>query len=131
MATRAVFVLKDDGLRQSTIYSEQKGNGSVVVLGSITGLTEDEHGFHVHLFGDNIQGCTSSGPHFNPLSKTHHGPKNQERHVGNLGSVAAGKDGVANVSVEDSLIVLSGDHSIIGHTMVVHEEPDDFGQRWK
>lgn len=45
--------------------------------------------------------------------------------------MAAGKDGVANISVEESLIVLSGDlrvHSIIGHTMVVHEEPDDLGK---
>lgn len=41
------------------------------------------------------------------------------RHVGDLGNVTAGKDGVATVSLEDSLIALSGDHSIIGRTMVV------------
>lgn len=41
------------------------------------------------------------------------------RHVGDLGNVIAGKDGVANVFIEDDLIALSGEHSIIGRTMVV------------
>lgn len=39
--------------------------------------------------------------------------------MGDLGNVTAGKDGVANVSIEDRVISLSGDHSVIGRTMVV------------
>lgn len=41
------------------------------------------------------------------------------RHVGDLGNVTAGKDGIAHVYIEDPVIALSGDHSIIGRTMVV------------
>uniref|UniRef100_A0A4W2H6K6 Superoxide dismutase [Cu-Zn] n=3 Tax=Bos TaxID=9903 RepID=A0A4W2H6K6_BOBOX len=127
MATKAVCVLKGDGPVQGTIHFEAKGD-TVVVTGSITGLTEGDHGFHVHQFGDNTQGCTSAGPHFNPLSKKHGGPKDEERHVGDLGNVTADKNGVAFVDIVDPLISLSGEYSIIGRTMVVHEKPDDLGR---
>lgn len=33
--------------------------------------------------------------------------------------MTAGKDGVANVAIEDPMISLTGEHSVIGRTMVV------------
>ena len=51
----------------------------------------------------------------------------EERHVGDLGNVNAGEDGVANFELEDHLIHLSGEFSVIGRSFVVHADEDDLG----
>ncbi|XP_033329580.1 superoxide dismutase 1 [Megalopta genalis] len=124
---KAVCVLQ--GEVKGTLFFEQADSSSAVkVTGSVNGLHKGLHGFHIHEFGDNTNGCTSAGPHFNPLGKDHGGPQSDTRHVGDLGNVEAGADGVANVNITDKIIQLQGEHSIIGRTLVVHADPDDLGK---
>jgi Cu-Zn family superoxide dismutase len=51
-----------------------------------------------------------------------------ERHVGDLGNIAADSSGVANFSFSDSRISLDGINNIIGRALVVHNGTDDLGR---
>lgn len=126
---KAVCVFKGEAGVSGTVFFQQEGD-SVKLTGELTGLGEGLHGFHVHEFGDNTNGCVSAGPHFN-LDKCEHGaPEDGKgaRHTGDLGNVTAGGDGVAKIDISDSFISLSGANSIIGRTMVIHADQDDLGK---
>ncbi|KAG0168917.1 hypothetical protein DFQ28_007362 [Apophysomyces sp. BC1034] len=126
---KAVAVLRGDPSVSGTVtFSQASENGPVSVNANLSGLKAGNHGFHVHEFGDNTNGCTSAGAHFNPKNKTHGGPTDEERHVGDLGNIKAGSDGKATLELKDSIIQLQGPHSIVGRTIVVHADEDDLGR---
>ncbi|PRQ45917.1 putative superoxide dismutase [Rosa chinensis] len=115
-------------LLRGALQFVQGPQGPTHVRGKISGLSPGLHGFHIHALGDTSNGCNSTGPHFNPLNKAHGAPSDKDRHAGDLGNVTAGPDGVAEVSVDDWQIPLSGPHSILGRAVVVHADPDDLGK---
>ncbi|KAK9767636.1 hypothetical protein K7432_002402 [Basidiobolus ranarum] len=126
---KAVAVLRGDSSVQGTVYFTQENeNSPVKVEATLTGLAPGKHGFHIHEFGDNTNGCTSAGGHYNPFAQTHGAPGDEVRHAGDLGNIVASEDGQATLSVTDSLLKLTGPHSIIGRTVVVHEGEDDLGK---
>ncbi|XP_050947742.1 superoxide dismutase [Cu-Zn], chloroplastic isoform X4 [Cucumis melo] len=94
----------------------------------ITGLTPGPHGFHLHEFGDTTNGCISTGAHFNPNKLTHGAPEDEIRHAGDLGNIIANADGVAEATIVDNQIPLSGPNSVVGRAFVVHELADDLGK---
>merc|ERR1712212_1425958 len=128
MAGKAVCVLKSEKVN-GVVNFIQDGD-AVKISGEIKGLAPGQHGFHVHQFGDNTDGCTSAGPHFNPDGCTHGAPTNAkgERHAGDLGNVVANADGVAKLDISDKMISLTGERNIIGRTMVIHADVDDLGK---
>uniref|UniRef100_A0A914EAF4 Superoxide dismutase [Cu-Zn] n=2 Tax=Acrobeloides nanus TaxID=290746 RepID=A0A914EAF4_9BILA len=129
MTNRAVALLTgDEGVKGTIWFLQNKEGEPTRIKGEISGLTPGQHGFHIHQYGDRTQGCTSAGPHFNPFNKTHAGPNDENRHVGDLGNVEAGADGVAHVDITDKLIQLHGQNSVVGRSMVVHQGVDDLGQ---
>jgi len=125
MSPKAVCVITGDV--KGVVYFVQNGD-SVSVTGEVTGLTPGLHGFHVHEFGDNTNGCMSAGPHFNPNNKEHGGPNAAIRHVGDLGNIEADASGVAKVNITDKQVSLVGDNNVIGRTLVVHADQDDLGE---
>ncbi|CAH0682929.1 unnamed protein product [Spodoptera exigua] len=125
MPTKAVCVLKGD-VTGTIFFSQQEEKGPVVLTGEVQGLSKGKHGFHIHEFGDNTNGCTSAGAHFNPNKMEHGAPDAMVRHVGDLGNIES-TGGATKVCIQDSVISLSGPNSIIGRTLVVHADPDDLG----
>ncbi|CAL1285706.1 unnamed protein product [Larinioides sclopetarius] len=125
---KAVCVLVGEKVKGTVHFTQETPESPVVVTGEISPLSKGLHGFHIHEFGDNTNGCISAGAHFNPHNKEHGAPEDENRHVGDLGNVEVGDDGVAKVNITDKLITLSGPLSIIGRSAVIHADPDDLGK---
>jgi len=127
MPIKAVCVLNGEVVQGTLFFNQEGPKAPVKVSGEVNGLGKGMHGFHVHEFGDNTNGCISAGAHFNPHGKDHGAPNSAVRHVGDLGNVEAGENGTAKIDICDNIISLEGEHSIIGRTLVVHADPDDMG----
>lgn len=128
MVIKAVCVLQGTAGVSGVVNFEQEGPGKPVkITGDVSGLADGKHGFHVHEFGDNTNGCTSAGSHFNPQGKPHGGPDDENRHVGDLGNVVS-SNSAATVNITDAQVSLTGECSIIGRTVVVHADEDDLGK---
>ena len=100
----------------------------VMVHAEITGLSPNgTHGFHVHQKGDlSAPDLASAGPHFDPGDKgTHGGPETDKRHEGDLGNLKADADGKATYHETIHGLSLTGESSIIGKSVIIHEKADD------
>ena len=103
-----------------------KIDGGIQVVADITGLTPGQHGFHIHEFGDcSAPDATSAGGHFNPSKNPHAGHDDAKRHEGDLGNIEADSSGKAHLELTDKMMTMSGEKSIIGRGVIVHEKADD------
>ncbi|KAL3993815.1 Superoxide dismutase [Cu-Zn] [Acanthocheilonema viteae] len=128
MSTNAIAVLRGNTVSGVIRFKQDKEGSPTIINGEIKGLTPGLHGFHIHQYGDTTNGCISAGPHFNPHNKTHGGPTDEIRHVGDLGNIVAGADGTAHIDISDKQVQLLGPNSIIGRSIVVHADEDDLGK---
>lgn len=112
----SVAVLRGDSKVAGTVTFEQASESTpTTVSWNVSGHDANaERGFHIHQFGDNTNGCTSAGPHFNPFGKTHGAPEDEVRHVGDLGNFKTDAEGNAVGSKQDKLVKLIGAESILG-----------------
>jgi len=109
----------------SQMFSDSNMNIKIV-LNEDSELTDGEHGFHIHRFG-NIKGsCGSATGHYNPLKKDHGSKESDVRHVGDLGNIRI-VNNQYNAVMIDSTISLYGQYSIIGRSVVLHSWTDDLG----
>jgi Cu-Zn family superoxide dismutase len=100
--------------------------GGIKVVGDLQGLAKGKHGIHIHECGD----CTapdgaSAGGHFNPKTMNHGAPMDAMRHEGDMGNIEADESGNAHIEYVDKTMSFNGDASIIGRSVIVHQNEDD------
>lgn len=122
----AMSELEESDTVTGQVFFMQKPGTSTLVKGKIQGLKPGLHGFHIHKYSDFSEGCDSTGGHFNP-ENVNHGDLN-EGHAGDFGNIEANKDGVAKFLFEAKKAELTGEDSIVGRSIVVHEGEDDLGK---
>lgn len=129
-AVRAAATIEPRSASQvsgSVTFSERGStvNGHV----ELAGLAPNSmHGFHVHEKGDcSAADASSAGGHFNPGGTMHGSVTAAVHHAGDLPSLSA--DGSGHVRTDFVLtgVTLSpGPTSIIGRSVIVHANPDDY-----
>lgn len=124
----AVCVINEKKIKGTVIIQEDITNKNVIISVNLSGIPPGLHGFHIHEYGDLREGCSSLCHHYNPKNKNHGGPNDKERHVGDLGNIEANKKGIVNMKFVDKEVKLRGKYSVIGRSIVIHEDPDDLGK---
>lgn len=102
-------------------------NGRLRVEAQVAGLTPGEHGFHIHEIGDcSAPDASSAKGHFNPAGKSHGHHASPEHHGGDMPNLVANANGEARFSSEIDGLSLSGMNGVVGRSVVIHADPDDY-----
>jgi Cu-Zn family superoxide dismutase len=114
------------------VHFRSAANG-VMVVADVAGLEPNsKHGFHIHEYGDAAApDGTSAGGHYDPEGTGHHDRPNAEvaHHAGDMGNLTADGNGKAHYEMVIANITIAGRHNpILGRSVIVHAEDDDFGQ---
>ena len=128
--TKAIAVLQPaSGSKVTGTVTFTKTGDTVQVVADITGLTPGKHAFHIHEFGDcSAPDAASAGSHFNPTKQPHGAPDSPQHHAGDFGNLEADSSGKAHLELKSNMLKFSGESSILGHAVIVHEKVDDWSQ---
>jgi len=119
-----VYPTEGNKVTGTVIFTPTEGGTNVEI--DIKGLTPGKHGFHIHEFGDcSAADGTSAGGHFNPDGHSHGSQSDGLRHAGDLGNLDADASGNAKITFLDKVIKLHGANTIVGRSIIIHENEDD------
>lgn len=120
-------LLARSGSMVSGTVNFSETDGRLRVEAKVAGLTPGEHGFHVHEAGDcSAPDAASAKGHFNPMSKAHGHHTSDEHHGGDMPNLIADAQGVAIYGAELRGLTLSGPTGVVGRSIVIHADPDDY-----
>jgi superoxide dismutase, Cu-Zn family len=108
-----------------TVTFKDVADGTEVTV-DLKSVPPGVHGFHVHEGASCADDAKAAGGHFNPNNMPHAAPDATSHHAGDFGNVTADDKGEVHASfVTHSVTVAAGTLSAVGHTVVLHGNPDD------
>ncbi len=128
-----VPLVRSDGANIGTVRVFQENTGVVLRIDA-HGLPAGKHGAHLHAVGRcEPPKFTSAGPHWNPTTKQHGHLNPSGYHMGDLGNLGVGADGVltAGLLVPGARLRIDGygDGPVLldadGAALVLHATADD------
>ena len=126
MKAIAVFQGKLNGSYVS--FSQDSPNEPVKISGHIYNLSPGKHGIHIHQFGNLLSAdCMKCGGHWDPHKKNHGSRIASNSHAGDLGNITANENKEAKFYFKTDKLSLFNNISIIGRSLVIHEDEDDLG----
>ncbi|NXU51289.1 SODE dismutase, partial [Turnix velox] len=107
------------------LFKQYSSNGRLEAIFNLDGFPLDNNqsgrAIHIHELGDLSNGCDATGGHYNPFSVNH------PRHPGDFGNFFP-KEGKIRKYKTNLSATLLGPYSIMGRSVVIHEQEDDMGK---
>jgi len=128
MKAKAVF---QRNIKGRITFIQDEASGEVSIRGDVQNLKPGKHALHIHTYGDlQSTDCIKCGGHWNPTNKDHGGRHDENSHAGDLGNITANEQGKATFAFKTKKFTLFGDvtRSVIGRSIIIHEDPDDNGK---
>ncbi len=125
-ATADMIGLDGKSIGSATLTATETG---VLISARVEGLTEGQHGFHIHETGTCEPGedFKTAGGHF-AQGKQHGFLVAGGPHPGDMPNVEVGADGVFSAEVFNTRVTLDGDSLLKdgGTALMIHSGPDDY-----
>jgi Cu-Zn family superoxide dismutase len=124
-ATATIEGRSSSTLTGTAVFTQNGDTVHVVV--DVANAPEGVHAVHLHEKGDcSAPDAMSAGGHFNPMKMEHGSPDAPAHHAGDFGNMTVGGDGHGHLELDSTMLtVTAGDHSVVGHAIVVHAKEDD------
>lgn len=107
------------------LFRQHYSQGKLEAIFHLDGFPLDNNqsgrAIHIHELGDLSDGCNSAGGHYNPFGVNH------PRHPGDFGNFSP-KDGKIRKYKPNLFATMFGPYSILGRSVVIHEQEDDMGK---
>lgn len=109
-------------------FKQDNKDSPVKISGHINKLAPGKHGIHIHVYGNLLKSdCMNCGGHWNPTGVDHGSRTSENSHAGDFGNITANDEKESKFYFITSKITLYGENSVIGRSLVIHEDEDDLG----